>query len=166
MALSSAQIASDPDQDRATIVAHANIEPNAFVTAEMENGPPVQRRTLERLLCNARIQAVVESASGDPIRVGRLTREPPDWMARQIRHRDKECRFPGCGARRFTQAHHIVFWRDGGRTDPENLALICSFHHRLVHEYGWRIERNNAGAVRWFRPDGTGYRAGPRQYAA
>jgi hypothetical protein len=81
-------------------------------------------------------------------------------MLRQIRHRDRECRFPGCGSRRFTEAHHIVWWRDGGRTNLENLVLICSFHHRLVHEYGWCLE-GTATDLHWSRPDGTRYQAGP-----
>ncbi|HEU4354494.1 MAG TPA: HNH endonuclease signature motif containing protein, partial [Actinomycetota bacterium] len=75
--------------------------------------------------------------------------------------RDRECRFPGCGARAFTEAHHIRWWRHGGRTDLHNLVLICSFHHRLVHEYGWSLARGPDGDVVWFREDGTRYRAGP-----
>src|SRR6266536_3335303 len=69
--------------------------------------------------------------------------------------------FPGGGARRFTQAHHIVWWERGGRTDLDNLVLMCSFHHRLVHEYGWRIKRDHDATVGWFHPDGRRYRAGP-----
>jgi hypothetical protein len=82
-------------------------------------------------------------------------------MIRQVRYRDRECRFPGCGAKRFTEAHHIVWWRHGGRTDLDNLVLICSFHHRLVHEYGWSVERERDGSVRWRRPNGARYQAGP-----
>jgi hypothetical protein len=36
----------------------------------------------------------------------------------------------------------------------ENLTLLCSFHHRLVHEHGWRIRREPAGELSWYRPDG------------
>ncbi len=61
----------------------------------------------------------------------------------------------------FTEAHHIVWWRNGGRTDLDNLLLICSFHHRLVHEHGWRIERDPGGEIAWQRPNGIRYRAGP-----
>jgi hypothetical protein len=68
---------------------------------------------------------------------------------------------PGCGARRFTQAHHITWWESGGRTDLDNLVLICFFHHKLVHEHRWVIRRDPDGTVRWFHPDGTRYRAGP-----
>ena len=80
---------------------------------------------------------------------------------RQLKYRDRECTFPGCGERRFTQAHHIVWWECGGPTDLDNLVLVCTFHHKLVHEYGWAIKREQHGTVSWFRPDGTGYRAGP-----
>src|SRR6266545_123163 len=73
---------------------------------------------------------------------------------RQVRYRDVECRFPGCGARRFTQAHHVVWWGDGGTTDLDNLVLVCFFHHRLVHEHGWKLGRDEDGGVQWRRPDG------------
>ena len=82
-------------------------------------------------------------------------------MLRQLRYRDSECRFPGCGARQFTQAHHIVWWKRGGTTDLGNLVLVCSFHHKLVHEHGWGLRRDPTGEVRWFRPDGVPYHAGP-----
>ncbi|HZD81106.1 MAG TPA: hypothetical protein VE646_13845 [Actinomycetota bacterium] len=42
-----------------------------------------------------------------------------------------------------------------------NLVLICTFHHRLVHEYGWGLVRGDDGELRWYRPDGVRYRAGP-----
>ncbi len=35
--------------------------------------------------------------------------------------------------------HHIVHWNDRGPTDLDNLVLLCSYHHRLVHEGGWQV---------------------------
>jgi hypothetical protein len=90
-----------------------------------------------------------------------MSMEPSTWMLHQLRYRDSECTFPGCGARRFTQAHHIVWWERGGHTDLDNLVLICSFHHKLVHEFGWKLRRTSDGIVDWFYPDGSRYRAGP-----
>jgi hypothetical protein len=129
--------------------------------AEIESGPVIPVQTARRLACNGRIQMVVEDSSGQVIQLGRISREPPAWMVRQLRYRDAECQFPGCGSRRFTHAHHVEWWERGGRTDLDNLVLVCSFHHRLVHEYGWNLERDQEGTVRWFLPDGTSYRAGP-----
>jgi len=163
VALCSARIAEDPDPDRATVIIHAQLEglQDGSGGCEVEDGPVIDPETVRRLMCNARGQTVVEDRDGNVLGLGRLTREPSAWMTRQVRYRDRECRFPGCGARRFTEAHHIVWWRHGGRTELDNLLLICSFHHRLVHEYGWSVRREEVGEVAWFRPDGIRYRAGP-----
>jgi len=163
VALCSARMAADPDPDRATVVIHAPLEALASGTGgcELESGPVIHPETARRLACTGRVQVVVEDGAGDPIRLGRMRRQPPAWMVRQLRYRDRECRFPGCGSRRFTQAHHIVWWDRGGTTDLDNLVLVCTFHHRLVHEYGWSVRREPDGQIRWFRSDGTPYRAGP-----
>ncbi|HEX5937132.1 MAG TPA: DUF222 domain-containing protein [Actinomycetota bacterium] len=155
VALCSQRIAEDADPDRATVVVHARLGDVASRGAgEIEGGGRLHPETVRRLLCDARVQAVVENEDGEPIRLGRLSREPSPAMMRQLRYRDRECRFPGCGSRRFTQAHHVVWWRDGGTTDLDNLVLVCFFHHRLVHEHGWRIELGRDGVVRWFQPEG------------
>ncbi|MGZ5353545.1 MAG: DUF222 domain-containing protein [Actinomycetota bacterium] len=165
VALCSARVRDDADPDRATVIVHATLDGlvRDVGGCEVEGGPVVHPHTVRRLLCNARVQTVLEDRVGNVVGLGRTSREPSAWMVRQVRHRDRECRFPGCGARRFTEAHHVVWWRHGGRTDLDNLLLICSFHHRLVHEHGWSVKRDADGAVRWFRPDGVRYRAGPRR---
>ena len=163
LALCSGAIAADPDQDRATVVIHTQLDALDKDTggSEIEGGPLLHPETVRRALCNARVQTVIEDGSGTVVGLGRIAREPSAWMMRQIRYRDRECLFHGCGAKRFTQAHHLVWWRHGGRTDLDNLVLICSFHHRLVHELGWSVKRDADATIRWFGPDGTGYRAGP-----
>jgi Domain of unknown function (DUF222)/HNH endonuclease len=162
VALCSSRIASDADPDRATVVIHAPIEAvEGAANAETEDGAVVPPQALRRLLCTARTQTVLEDRAGDAVGLGRMTREPSAWMIRQVRYRDRGCRFPACGARAFTEAHHVRWWRHGGRTDLDNLVLICSFHHRLVHEHGWSMRRDADGTLRWFTRDGTRYRAGP-----
>ncbi len=40
-------------------------------------------------------------------------------------------------------------------TSLQNLALLCSFHHRLVHEGCFRVRRApESGALEWFDPRG------------
>jgi hypothetical protein len=128
--------------------------------AEIEGMTAIDADTARRLMCTSRTQVVMEDGE-DVAHVSALSRAAPAWMLRQVRYRDRGCRFPGCGTNRFTEAHHIVWWRHGGRTSLDNLMLICSFHHRLVHEYGWTIERASDGAVAWRRPDGTRHLGGP-----
>jgi Domain of unknown function (DUF222)/HNH endonuclease len=159
IALSSARLAADQDPDRATVVVHARAgEPSG---SSIEGGGIADPSIVDRLLCDARVQLVREDGTGRTVGIGRTTRVVPAWLGRQVRYRDKGCRFPGCGTTAFTQAHHIRFWRDGGRTDLGNLVLICSFHHKLVHEYGWWIHGDAEAELRWYRGDGTRYRAGP-----
>jgi hypothetical protein len=171
VALCSARIAEDPDPDRTTVIIHARLEDpvngrgavieGQLTECHIEGGPALHPQVARRLLCNSRVQTVLEDASGQPVRLGRIRREPPEWMIRQLKYRDRECVFPGCGLRRFTQAHHVRWWERGGTTDLDNLVLICSFHHTLVHEHGWSLKRDPDGTIRWFHPDGTRYRAGP-----
>ena len=57
--------------------------------------------------------------------------------------------------RGYLQAHHITFWAKGGETSVTNLLLLCWFHHRAVHEGGYRIERDHNDKLKFRRPDGT-----------
>ena len=51
--------------------------------------------------------------------------------------------FPGCKRpAKWSDVHHIVWWETGGRTDYNNLLLLCGTHHHLVHEGGWRLQGN------------------------
>jgi hypothetical protein len=162
LALCSQRIAADADADRATVVIHASLEAlSGRRNAETEHGAVMPPEALQRLACDARIQVVAENDASDAIALGRTKREPSASMMRQLRHRDRGCRFPGCGSTAFAIAHHIVWWSRGGATDLDNLLLICGFHHRLVHEHGWTVERAEDGRLRWFRADGSRYRGGP-----
>jgi hypothetical protein len=166
VALCGARVAEDPDPDRATVVVHAQLEGFARGTgAELEDRPAIDPSTVERLMCTSRGQTVVEDRDGTVVRMNETSRLAPAWLLRHVRYRNRGCTFPGCGAKRFTEAHHLRFWRDGGRTTLENLALICSFHHRTIHEHGWRVERAPDGELTWLRPDGVAVRAGPRPRA-
>jgi hypothetical protein len=166
VALCSAKIADDPDPDRATVVVHVRVgDPMLDGGAEVENGPVIHPETARRLLCESRVQAVVEDGAGDLLGLGRVSREPSAWMTRQLRYRDGGCVFPGCGPRRFVVAHHLQWWRHGGRTDLSNLVVLCLFHHKLVHEHGWAVEREEDGVARWSGPMARGTWRGPRHRA-
>jgi Domain of unknown function (DUF222)/HNH endonuclease len=146
---------------RSTVLIHARLDDliGGDGACEMD-GEAIHPETARRAICHSRFQVLLEDERGEPLELGRLRRDPSPAMVRLLRLRDTGCTFPGCGSKRFAEAHHIEWWSTGGRTDLENLALICSFHHKLVHEYGWRIRRED-GEIRWFHPDGRRYRAGP-----
>ena len=156
VALCSQQIANDPDADRATVIVHADLE--TLISGEgmdaIESGPIVHPEVVRRLACGGRLQTVIHGSDGQAVGIGRVSRDVPAWLMRQLRHRDNGCVFPGCGTKRFLKAHHIEPWMEGGRTDLDNLALVCSFHHKLVHEYRWTVALGEGGMAEWFRPNG------------
>lgn len=120
---------------------------------ELDDGAPLAAETARRLACDASIVRLLER-DGRPLSVGRKTRSIPPALRRALTSRDRGCRFPGCGSRRFVEAHHIEHWARGGGTDLGNLVHLCGKHHRLLHEGGYRIERRTGGDLAFHRPDG------------
>jgi hypothetical protein len=161
-ALASQRIATDCDADRATVVVHTALgslgDRGPF--SELESGAVLNHDTARRLSCDARLQFVLTDNDGNALGIGRTSRNVPDWLMRQLRFRDHGCTFPGCGTRAFIQAHHIWHWEDGGPTDYDNLRLVCSWHHKLLHEFSWDMQVLG-DEVAWIRPDGSRYYPGP-----
>ena len=55
-----------------------------------------------------------------------------------ITARDRGCTFPGCDAPPgWCDANHVVPFARGGKTDINNLALLCSYHHHLLDRTDW-----------------------------
>jgi 5-methylcytosine-specific restriction endonuclease McrA len=80
--------------------------------------------------------------------VGQLTRAIPETMRRRVLDRDDyRCSVPGCCNRVWLHFHHLQFWSDGGRHELQNLTMLCSCHHRLVHEGFLAIERRKDGRI-------------------
>jgi hypothetical protein len=115
--------------------------------------------TIKRLTCDGSVLTVVEGADGTPLDVGRKKRTVSTALKRALWARDRGCTFPGCGNKRYVDAHHVRHWAEGGETSAENLTLLCSYHHRLLHEGGFRIATGADGGRYFKRPDG---RAIPR----
>ena len=160
-AMASTRLAIDQDSDRATVVVHAELKTlaNEGRGCEIENGPAVHAETARRMSCDGRIEFVLHNELGEVVGIGRKDRNPPPHILRALRHRDRGCTFPGCESKRFLHAHHIHHWSQGGPTDLDNLTLVCTFHHKLLHEYGWQVELIR-GSTRWFRPGGRPYEPG------
>ena len=114
-------------------------------------------------LCDCVVHAVARDATGVPLSFGRGRYTVPRALFRQLAARDGGCRFPGCNRSvRFTEAHHIRFWRNGGATEYDNLVLLCSRHHHLVHQTGLELKLLPNGAVRATWRDGRHRSSQPR----
>ena len=137
----------------------ADAEPDG--ACQLDDGALLHPETARRLACDASVVRILER-DGRPLSVGRRTRSIPPALRRALQSRDRCCRFPGCTQRRFLHAHHIDHWAHGGPTELDNLVHLCRFHHRLVHEGGYTLERTRSpGQLRFRRPDGRPLAASP-----
>jgi len=97
------------------------------------------RETARRIACDCTL-SVNKTRNGEPIDIGRKSRIWPNAMARAIKARDQQCVWPGCDHSRHLHIHHMHHWADGGATSVDNGVCLCSHHHTLVHEGGYKIE--------------------------
>lgn len=116
---------------------------------------PLAPESARRITCDATVVTVVEDADGQPLSVGRRSRAIPGHIRTALASRDQGCVFPGCGATRFVEGHHIVHWAKGGATSLSNLLSLCWHHHVLLHEGGYRIVVGEPGRFTFLRPDGS-----------
>ena len=114
--------------------------------AWIEGGGALAPSVVSRLSCNPVLTAVVHGRDGRTVDVGRRRRLVTGRLRRTVMQRDDQrCRFPGCEAARFLDVHHVVHWIDGGRTDADNLLVLCGSHHRMLHRDEFVIVAEGSG---------------------
>jgi hypothetical protein len=116
----------------------------------------------ERLSCDATIvRLITDPETGHVRALGRATRVPDARLRAAVEQRDdNRCTFPGCLRRHHLEAHHIKHWtRHNGRTDQDNLTMLCRRHHHAVHDAGWTLRREPDGQLRWQSPTGRRHSA-------
>jgi hypothetical protein len=110
--------------------------------------------TVKRLLCDCSLVLVAEDANGSPLDVGRKQRTVSTPLRRALLARDRCCTFPGCHRTRYLDGHHLKHWINGGETTPANMTLLCTYHHRALHEGGFRIVKEADDTLRFVTADG------------
>jgi hypothetical protein len=149
-----------PEKDEGVVVARGRGHVVVHVdtgtaTARVAGGPELATATAERLACDARVQLALGERATNRLYLGRTRRLASPAQITALTARDGgRCGFPGCTRARYLHAHHIRPWLRGGRTDVDNLVLLCGPHHRLVHDHGYGIRRTS-GRWEFHRPDGT-----------
>ncbi len=126
--------------------------------ADTFDGHHLSPADTDRLLCDSTIARILfDPTSGLVLDHARSRRLVTPAQRAALAVRDRGCSFPGCDVGPTAcDAHHIEHWRRGGRTDLDNLTLVCWTHHTLVHDDGWIIVPDARGASpQWQRPDGT-----------
>ena len=132
-----------PKSSRTSIIAMIDIRDletgrgAAFLAGTNE---PVSALTVQEKLCDAGYRRLILGSNGQVLNLGTEIRlfQPAQRLAISIR--DGGCVFPGCTApASWCEVHHVVEFSLGGPTDTNNGALLCSFHHHVIHNTDWEI---------------------------
>jgi len=114
-------------------------------------GAPLTAASIQRLSCDGATTEITVDSFGTPLDVGyeKRTFTPKQRIA--LAARDGACMVSDCDKDpSMCEAHHIIPWAKGGRTDLANGILLCKFHHLLIHNNGWEIYR--VGTDYWLVP--------------
>ncbi len=124
--------------------------PLAGLATEVTTGP-LDPGAFGRLLCDAVEQVALVDRNHKILYLGRTTRLATGPQRTALIARDRGCVVPGCAVPPSgCEAHHVIWWRHGGRTDIDNLALLCSRHHTLVHTGEWELAIRDG--IPWVTP--------------
>jgi Domain of unknown function (DUF222)/HNH endonuclease len=121
----------------------------------LDDGTALSTATTSWLACDAELIWAIRNSVGLITKLGRTRRYFTGAARRAVILRDGgRCAFPGCDRpASWCHVHHIVRWKDGGPTDPDNGVLLCGWHHRLVHHTDtWGVVADTDGHPSFIPP--------------
>lgn len=108
---------------------------------ETAHGAPLAVASVRRLMCTGIVTPIILGADGNPLNAGRTIRHANRAQRRALRAMYRTCAAHGCDVPfDRCEIHHIWEWEQLGPTDLANLLPLCSRHHHLAHELGWRLQ--------------------------
>ncbi|QGG41484.1 HNH endonuclease signature motif containing protein [Aeromicrobium yanjiei] len=135
-------------------------------TATNTSGTTTSASKAQRLACNARLVALYLDSESKILDLGATRRIYDRHQRLALAVRDKGCVFPACDRPpAWCEAHHLNFWAEGGPTDLDNAALLCHFHHFLLHEGEWTARMADDGVVEVIPPKRVDPEQNPRRHA-
>jgi hypothetical protein len=115
-------------------------------SALLDTGGCLSAAEARRLACDSCVIPIVLGSDSMPLDVGRQHRLATAAIRDALGQWDKGCAFPSCDrSPRYCEAHHLAHWLDWGETKIENMCLLCSYHHTIVHRQGWHIRIDTRG---------------------
>jgi hypothetical protein len=124
-----------------TLIVHvAENEP-----AVIEGSGAISDETAEHLTCTARRLTI--RREGRDLVHSRMGRDASWAQERALFKRSPHCQYPGCTATHELEAHHVVPWARGGKTELSNLILLCPRHHKRLHDHHIRTSSSGEKPV-------------------
>jgi hypothetical protein len=123
---------------------------------DVSDGVTLPVETIRRLACYADIVPAVLGTNGVLLDLGRSTRLASTHQRRALRVMYSTCAVGNCDVSFDScTVHHVSYWRHGGNTDIGNLLPLCSKHHHLAHEGGWKFHLDSERTLLITKPDGS-----------
>jgi len=115
------------------------------------DGVPIPATLVRTFMCDADISYWVEQADSQQLTLARTVRYATPIQRVGLLVRDgccvwKHCTMPASAC----EAHHIIFWEHQGRTDLEQMCLLCPAHHRKLHAMGAHIRPRRDTPRAWY----------------
>ena len=128
--LATAAQTSGPRRSPTTLIVHLSDDQPPL----LEGAGPISPETAERLACDAR-RLTIKLQGRDLVhsRVGRCASYAQQRAL--YKRSGGHCQYPGCTAERELEAHHLTPAEHGGKTELDNLILLCPRHHKHLHDH-------------------------------
>lgn len=135
---------------------------SARVHGTVAAGTVLAPDTIRAIACDAAVIPAVLGHDRQILDYGRTQRLFPPALVRALWLRDEHCTFPGCDIpAAWCDAHHLHHWADGGPTNLDNAALLCSRHHTIVHRDHLTATTTPSG-ITWNLTPGSYHHATPK----
>jgi hypothetical protein len=138
----------------ATVVVTVSLESlrAGLGAAVLDTGTEISPGQARRLACNANLVPIVLGGRSRILDLGLGQRLFDRHQRLALATRDRGCVWSGCDRPpAWCEAHHLCPWSRGGGTDLSNGALVCGFHHRLLHQ-DWDARMAPDGVVEIIPP--------------
>jgi 5-methylcytosine-specific restriction endonuclease McrA len=123
--------------------------------AHLSTGPVVGQHTVDETTCGGRIRTIVTDHTR-PVAVSDQVSVVPPAVRKHVWHRDQGlCTIDGCASVRLLQIHHIHPVSQGGGHHPDNLTVLCWYHHHVaIHGMSLQLDPTSPPRRRRFLPRG------------
>ncbi|MCY3850484.1 MAG: DUF222 domain-containing protein [Acidimicrobiaceae bacterium] len=136
------------------VIADYDVLTQQLGNPRLADGSAIPVTELHRLALEANLLPSIFDAKAQQMRLGRRLRTASEAQRIALIARDQHC--IGCEANPlWCRAHHIIWWRDGGTTDLDNLVLVCDDCHHKIHDHGWQVHRNPDTGKYHLKPPAT-----------
>ena len=126
------------------LIAHYDTGEQTIRDATLADGTPIPVALFKEMACQGKVVPAIFNTKGQPLWVGLGKRLATPAQRMALIARDRRC--VGCGADpAWCQAHHVIPWEADGPTDIDNMCLLCSRCHHLVHDERWQIRQTPTG---------------------